>query len=56
MGQDVDSEWALILGLCAAPFAVFAMIEAISVRRRRREQAIARRSKSTRPGDQARKG
>jgi hypothetical protein len=42
----LTEEWFWASVICAIPFLVFGAIEALAVRRRRRMEAIGRRSKS----------
>jgi hypothetical protein len=41
-------EWQLAAVIIAAPFAVFGIIELVAYRKRKRDEAIARRSKARR--------
>ena len=41
-------EWQLAVAIIAAPFAVFGIIELVAYRKRKREDAVARRSKARR--------
>jgi hypothetical protein len=42
----LSKEWLWVAVICAAPFVAFGLLEAIVIGRRRRAEAIARRSKS----------
>jgi hypothetical protein len=42
----LDNEWLWAALICAAPFIAFGIVEALAARRRKRFEAIARRSKS----------
>jgi hypothetical protein len=46
----LSDEWLLAAGICAIPFLAFGVIEALAANRRRRLNAIARRSKSKAQG------
>ena len=47
MGWGIlDNDWFWAALICAAPFIAFGLIEAFAARRRKRHEAIARRSKS----------
>jgi hypothetical protein len=45
-GLFLDNEWLWAAMICAVPFIVFGLVEAFAARRRKRFDAIARRSKS----------
>jgi hypothetical protein len=42
----VENEWLWAAMICAVPFIAFGIVEALAARRRKRFEAIARRSKS----------
>jgi hypothetical protein len=42
----LDNEWFLAALICAIPFAAFGILEALVMLRRKRHEAMARRSKS----------
>ena len=45
-GAMLDNEWLLAAVICAVPFVAFGLIEVLVARRRKRYEALARRSKS----------
>jgi hypothetical protein len=42
----LSKEWLWVAVICAVPFVAFGILEAVVIGRRRRAEAIARRSKS----------
>jgi hypothetical protein len=44
-GPSLNEEWIWAIALCALPFLVFGVLEAVGALRRRKMKAIAQRSK-----------